>query len=781
MPKSSAAKDLYSAYTKDELWLIKETQWVRSLQNIRESQFALGNGYLGTRGIYEEIPYDSQPGTYIAGLYDKMGSQVADLVNLPNPVNFKLTIHGQKLDLVAMDYLEHRRILNMKKGLLVRQTLYEDSKERRYDYQSLRFISMHNKYIGAMQIAITALDSGCTLEINTGIDTSVFNARILSEGRKKHFRVRELGWSRNAGFLVAETLEKKQPVVYWSGFYYETNGRKVYAKENIFRLKLRKNQTVIFTKIFCIRRFPYREDHTSYKKETFKIFYKAFRSNFTTLLKDHMAAWEKLWKKADIVIEGVANIQQNLRFNIYHMLICANYDYGLSSLPARTLSGEGYRGHIFWDAEIFIMPFYLLNLPNIAKNMLLYRYRRLERARLLAKNEGFKGVKFPWESAYTGDEETPEWARDIDGTIIKIHTHKFEHHITSDIAYAIYKYYLFTGDEKFMKHCGYEMFFETARFWASRVEFNKRKGVYEIKRVIGPDEFHIEVDNNAYTNMMAKWNLITAHKIFYNNIRGKASSYGHLIKRLGLKEKEVRQWRKIASKIVINIKKDKLIEQFDGYFKLRKTIPARTDENGIPLMPIKLKAKDLGKTQLVKQADVLMLLYLLDDVFNLETKRKNYEFYGVRTVHKSSLSPSVHSLVACEVEDLHKAYNFFNVALRADISNLYGNTPEGIHAACLGGTWQAVVFGFAGVKIRKERLFINPRMPRSWRKMIFSLFWKQNLVKLEFTNERVKIRVVSSQRKYIEIGVFDRDFSLKANKYYVFKRSLPGYIPLQHY
>jgi kojibiose phosphorylase len=763
-------KDIYYSYTTDELWLIKETEWVKSLQNIREAQFALGNGYLGTRGVYEEIPFDAMPGTYIAGVYDKMGSQVDELVNLPNPINFKFTIEGEKLDLIAMDVLEHRRVLNMKKALLVRRTLYKDTKKRRYDYQSLRFISLCNKNIGVMQIALTPLDGSCTIDINTGIDTSVSNQGILSEGRKRHFRIRELGQSHNAGYLIIETLERKHTVVYWSGFYYRINGKKIFAKHNIFRLKLRKNQTVIFTKIFYIRHFPYRENHAYYKKKSFEMFYKVFRSDFSGLLKEHIKAWERLWRKADILIKGTANLQQNLRFNIYHMLICCHYDNGLSSIGARTLTGEGYRGHIFWDAEIFLFPFYLFNFPQIAKNMLLYRYKRLDKARELARREGFKGAKFAWESADTGDEETPEWSKDFDGTVIKIYTHKQEHHITADIAYAFYRYYIATEDEEFYKY-GAEVIFETARFWASRVEYNKKRKVYEIKNVIGPDEFHRDVNNNAYTNIMAKWNLITAAKLFEKIKKRKPSLLRRLKNKLDLKDKEIKEWRKVASKIIINIdKKTKIIEQFDNYFKLKDVIINKTDENGIPILPRNLKAKDLGKTKLVKQADVLMFIYLLNDAFSLKTKIANYRFYISRTIHKSSLSPAIHSIIACEVGDLNRAYNLFNVSLRTDISNLYGNTREGIHAACLGGTWQAVVFGFAGVKIKKERLFITPRMPITWKKIIFSLFWKKNLIKLELTNERVKIKVISSQKKTIEIGIFDKLVSLKPNRSYTFDK-----------
>lgn len=773
-------KNIFLTYANDELWLIKETKFVRKLQNTRESQFTLGNGYMGIRGIYEEIPYDSYPGTYINGLYDKMSAQVSRLVNLPNPVNFKFAVEGEKLDVVAMDIVDHKRVLNMKKGVLARQTLYKDSKNRCYDYQSMRFVSQHNKNIGVMQVALTALDANCEIDVNTGIDTSVANAGVLSEGRKKHFRVKELGQHQGAGYLVSETFEKKYTLVYWAGFYYQTNGKKIIAEDNVFRLKFKKNQTVIFTKVFCIKHFPYKVNHSLQKKDVFNIFNKAFKSDFSTLFKEHLKAWGKLWKRADIIIEGTANIQQNMRFNIYHMLICVYSDSGFSSIGARTLSGEGYRGHIFWDAEIFLLPFYLFTFPKVAKNMLLYRYRRLAKSKEIAKENGYKGAQFAWESAGTGEEETPGWARDIDRTIIKIHTHQFEHHITADVAYAINKYYLATRDDKFMQDYGYEMLIETARFWASRVEYNKKKNKYEIKQVIGPDEFHVNVNNNAFTNMMVKWNLLTVVKLL-EKLKKKPNSCKQIRRKTNLKDKEIKQWLKISSKIVTYISKKKIIEQFDGYFKLKKVNLSRTDENGIPLLPVKLKAKDLAKTQIVKQADVLMLIYLLNDVFSKKTKLANYDFYISRTVHKSSLSASMHAFIASEVGDLHKAYNFFNVCLRTDISDLYGNTAEGIHAASLGGTWQALIFGFAGIEIRKNKLAINPRMPRSWRKLIFSLEWQESLIKLELTNDLIKIRISSSKQKSIKMGIFDEIITIRINKSYRFQRPLLKFKEEEYY
>jgi kojibiose phosphorylase len=299
--------------------------------------------------------------------------------------------------------------------------------------------------------------------------------------------------------------------------------------------------------------------------------------------------------------------------------------------------------------------------------------------------------------------------------------------------------------------------------------------------VIGPDEFHVDVNNNAYTNMLAKWNLTVAYKMFCKLKRSHPSLLRRLKRKLDLKENELKLWKRVASRIIINTKRNGLIEQFDGFLKLREVVITETDENGIPLMPHRLKAKELKKTQLIKQADVLMLIYLLNWAFNKKTKKINYDFYIKKTLHKSSLSPSIHSILASERGDLQRAYSLFNVSLRTDISNLYGNTKEGIHAASLGGTWQAVVFGFAGVCIKKEKLFINPRMPRTWGKLVFSLLWRQSLLQLEITSDTVKVKVISPKKREVEIGIFNTSVFIKPNKVYTFKRKIPVSKPEYYY
>lgn len=762
-------KDYYANYKAEDLWCIKEDGFDPEIQNIRESQFALGNGYLGVRGSLEEKPLGSMPGTYIAGIYDRLTSQVADLVNFPNPFFFKFILSGEKFGAVAMDSVEHHRILNMKDGLLLRRTIYSDVKNKRYDYQSLRFISMDNKNVGVMQITLTPLDDNVQIEVQSGIDTSVFNPGGITEGNKKHFHIKELAHEEYESFRLFETLEKNFNVIYRSGFYYKIGKKKVYATDNILRLKLKKKQTITFTRIFFIASCSPGKNLEKLKETSRKEFRKVFKSNFETLLKKHTQRMHKLWDFSDVVIEGTNDIQKNFRFNIFHMLICAHSDEGFSSIGARTLSGEGYRGHIFWDAEIFMLPFYAYCLPEVARNMLLYRYRRLDQARTIAKDKGYKGAMFPWESAGTGEEETPPWAKDLDGRIVSIKTNRLEHHITADIAYTLMNYVAVTDDHEFMQRYGYEMLFETARFWASRVTKNRQRK-YEIKDVIGPDEFHEHVNNNAFTNMMAKWNLLSAYKAYVDLKKFHAKLRRKLSSKLNLSQKEVQHWRYIASLLVFKQKKDRLIEQFDGFFRKRDIKVVSFDENNIPLLPKGIKVKDYNTTQFVKQADVLMLLYLFRDIYSHKTKEINFRYYVSRTLHKSSLSAAMHCLMALEVGALNQAYQFFNVALRADISNLHGNTGEGVHAASLGGVWQCVVNGFAGIHKKGTRLAINPYMPKSWRSIKCSLLWKKCLVKIEASNSEVCLRVEAKQKKKIKIEVFGKDHLLYLNRDYSFRR-----------
>ncbi|MCL0062415.1 hypothetical protein M1N62_05615 [Thermodesulfovibrionales bacterium] len=756
-------EDYFANYLSDTHWQIFETGWDPELQNVHETQLALGNGYIGSRSILEENPPNCRPGTFFAGLYEGTRALVPELINAPNPIDFKISIDGEKLGVTAMDVLDHRRILDMYKGILVRHTIYSNARGKRFNYQSMRFFSMHDKNTAAMQVYLTSLDEDAAFTLTNSIDASIVNRGFVTEGDKKHVTIVETNKFGNVNYVCTKTIEKETLIAYASQVVVKKDKKTYSVPDWAFKLHLKKGETACITNYLSFHTSLYPSTEKT-KKAALKSVTESVKKGFDQLFREHCKVWEKKWKRANIEIDGDPNIERLIRFNIYHLLIAASENCDDISIGAKALTGEGYRGHIFWDAEIFCLPFFIYTNPSIARTLLLYRYNRLNAARNIAKETGYQGARFPWESADTGEETTPSWYKDGSGKIQKVLTMEQECHITADIAYAVVHYFSATNDVDFLLNYGLEIILEAARFWASRVEYNQRKKRYEINNVIGPDEFHENVNNNAYTNILAQWNLRMAAKLCKVCQRKYPTKVKKLTTRINLKPSDLENWRQVASKIYIPIsKKTGLIEQFEGYFKKRKLPLPELDHHSLPLYPAKIR--DLGDTQYVKQADVVMILFLLSDFFSLKTKKKNYIFYEKRTLHKSSLSAPVYAALGAEIGEEHKAYHYFEIATYADLKNIYGNTAMGIHAASLGGTWQALIHGFAGMKIRKEILSFNPHLPSQWKRLRTSIKFRGSDISVDIDKEKVNLYFSSkSKTDQLPIRVYGTRYTLLANK-----------------
>jgi len=762
-------KSIFSKYLSKEEWLIREKGYFPDKRMARESMFTLGNGYLGSRGIYEEIPDGTEPGTYIAGVYDAAASMVPELVNAPNPIDFRIIVEGEKLDVDRMNILENERILDLKKGLLTRRTVFSDTRGRRFLYESLRFFSLHDTNIGCMQVYLKALDNPARIIVQDTVDDSVTNIGSLLEGRKRHSHLVDVSTVGDMNYLCVKTFTNKIWIAYASFLAvargpYDGMG----TLNKIFNLTIKKRESICFTKIFSI----HTSRHISYKKLeriTTKDLHRAKMMGLEKLLERHIKAWQEKWQSSDVRIKGDKEVQKALHFNIYHLIISGKENDENVSIGARTLSGNGYRGHVFWDTELFILPFFIYTNPKVARNLLMYRYRRINIARKIAWENGYKGVLFPWESADTGEDTTPPYAKNLDGTIIEIHTGAMEHHIMSDIAYAACHYFAATADMDFMFNAGLEIMFETARFWASRVVYNKTTKSFDIRKVIGPDEFHEGVDNNAYTNRMAKWNLQKAIDLYYKFSNENPRMFKKVKRKLSINEKEIEEWSRIADRIKTPRTKSKgIIEEFDGYFKKKDVILDKFNHHFMPVLPKNVKLGDISKTQLVKQPDVVMLMYLLPEAFTEHEKAQNYSYYVKRTLHKSSLSPSIYSIIASEVNDRTRGYLFFLFSLYADLKDTHGNTKEGIHAASLGGTWQATIMGFAGFRIIDEMPSFEPSLPGHWRSISFILRWKKCDLNVKVSNRRVTLFVSSKKGKgSILIKCFNAVHKIPFNKKYI--------------
>ena len=730
----------------DKAWLISENEWDEKKQKEWETLFCIGNGYVCSRGILEEVPYDSTPGTYVAGVFDKTGAQITELVNLPNPFWFKFDMGGEKIGAVAMDIVNHERVLDMQKGILHRKTKYFSAHHQMVEYQSKRFISMHDPNVGFIEILVKPLDSDISLNVQTIIDTSVTNKGMLTEGRKRHFQTSELKVEKDGiHYHTVETFEKRIKIAYASILEITKKNRAKRVSDRALKIKIKKGEAVTFRKYFTI--MTSREvNEKSLKGQSLKKLRKVLKAGITPLIKSHVKAWEKRWEDCDFRIKGDDHALHALRFNIYSLIIGGREKDYDASVGARTLSGEGYRGHVFWDAEIFAFPFYLYTMPKMAENMLLYRARRLGHALNNAKARGYDGSLYPWESADTGEECTPSWSKGYDGTIIRIYTHEQEHHIVADIAFALNQYHETTGDTKFHWKYGLEMMFASAQFWASRVKYNEKYKAYVIKRIIGPDEFHESVKNNVFTNELARWNLRRAAKWYMDAKKQRPKHLQKIAKSLNLKPKEVANWKKIADKIYIS-RKGKLLEQFSGYLRLKETPIIKLDNKFMPLLPPGVTWQNIGETKLLKQADVVMLFGLLPELYSLAEQKYNYKYYERRTMHRSSLSASVHALVGARLGFGNRALHYFAHALSTDLGNTAGNLDDGIHAANCGGVWQAAFFGFAGVSFSDNKMNLDPKLPAHCKEFSFRLWWQGCQFQIVLTDDDVVVHAKSGRMK----------------------------------
>jgi kojibiose phosphorylase len=448
--------------------------------------------------------------------------------------------------------------------------------------------------------------------------------------------------------------------------------------------------------------------------------------DYDTLKAEHRVGWLEMWRETDVVIDGDDEAQLAIRFSLFQLQVAAPRHDDRVSIGAKTLSGLGYRGHVFWDTEIFALPFFIFTQPAIARNMLMYRYHTLPGARRKAAGNGFSGAQYAWESAATGDEVTPTWVPDFTGKgLVRIWTGDIEIHITADVAYAIIQYWRVTGDDDFMRDYGAEMILDTARFWGDRAELEEdaygRR--YALRDVIGPDEYHDHVDNNIFTNRMAQWHLETAMRLLRWLEETYPEKAAELKERLDLNPARLGQWQDVAANLILHYDRTTgLMEQFDNFFQLKEVNwPAYADRT--LSMQVILGIEGANEHQVLKQADAILLLCLLREEYDERTWQANWDYYNPRTDHSygSSLSPAMHAWAAAEMDRPEEAYNHFMLAARADLKDIRGNAGDGIHAASAGGLWQAAVFGFAGLRLTANGFKVEPLLPGNWRRLAFPI------------------------------------------------------------
>ncbi len=763
-------------------WIIEEKKSGKKTAGKYETVFALGNGYRSLRGQSPFAP-SYIPGNFIAGIFDKSEAQVTELVNLPDPLPMQFFVDYEKVSTEGDGCSSSRRWLDMEKALLVTEINYSAENGSSVSISSERFVSRANVHEWTEKWTCMAKNFSHRMLVSIAIDGNIISSKHNPIEAAKHFDVEnaashELAKGLSALSMNVKTFEKGlwvteavclSPATGSSALGLIRVRRGKEKIEAVYELNLEEGIPVVF--------YRYGTTWSGRDKETLgtsesEINAQALRGlntfvsyGYENSKADHEAALRRFWDSSDIIIEGDERAQRGLRFNILQLYNCASDTDDTVSIGAKGLHGEGYRGHVFWDTETFMLPFFIFTQPKIARNLLSYRYNTIEGARENARKNTMRGSRFAWESADAGTETTPQWGVDYGGNRVRIWTGDIEVHINADITYAILKYLQITGDVYFLETRGFPLLLETALFWSDFVLFNEKEDRYEIRDVIGPDEFHEHVDNNTFTNYLVKWSLRKTLEYIVLYQKTNPFLIETALHNAGIAEADLEKWKLIEHKMYIPIKENsEIIEQFEGYSQLKDILVSEHDENGMPLWPKGVDVTKLGETTLLKQADVVMLFGMLGEEFTHDIKQKNYIYYEKRTMHKSSLSPSMYAMIGLSINRTDHAYDYFIKAIETDLSDNQGNTDSGLHAASAGGSWQVAVYGFGGLTVdRENRVHINPWLPPLWTSLSYSFAWRGIIIHVKAVSDGVYVRCSLLEEKDLDCVVSIIVYKQKVN------------------
>ena len=726
-------------------WCVTVDSFRRERVAGEETMFTRANGHHGVRGSLEFARYLGAPGSFFSGFYDRAPVFFEEMVNTPTWVDLTIQADGLFLDPSGVEVREYRRTLDLCQGLLHTVLVWLDTKGHRTRYESFRLVHRQRRHWALLWGRVTPENWSGELLLAGGIDARIANVQSQSQMRVQHLAVTRLAADDLGVVYEGRTLTGNLPVSVRTHLAVSNGtGRHLrhgdQSLQEVWWVPAVKGRPVTFCKsVAAVALLQAEADAGPVARRELRAL---LRAGQPRALAGQQRAWQIRWKRADVVIGGHVGDRAAVRFNIFHLLSLDPEEDLDVSIGAKGLHGEGYRGHFFWDTEIFMLPFYLATRPATARNLLLYRCRRLAGARRHASDWGQRGARFPWESCTTGGDVSPTKPRDIlAGQVGSQPVEHFQVHITADIAYAVARYRLATGDDEFFREHGAQLLIETAQFWASRVEWDSARQRYVIRNVQCVDEFHVHVDNNAFTNYLAAENLRLAGAAVAELRRRAPALLRRLRRATGLTDKEVRAWAKIRDGLVLPFDPATgLVEQFDGYFALT-SIKVGFDANGWPFLPPEFWSGPWRQSQVIKQADVVLATYLLPDTFSDAAKRANFLFYEERDEQSSSLSPSSYAILGAEVGEVERAYRSFRVSAYRDL--VFRKNNDGIHAACLGATWQACVNGFGGLRVRADGLHFRPRLPRVWNRLAYAVVWQGRRIAVEITPATVSVRLVA--------------------------------------
>ena len=732
-------------------WLVKETEFQPEYARKYESIMCQGNGYMGIRAATEESYEKTVRYALVAGTFDKMEKKnTTELPNSADVTAVYLSADGIDLALAEGNYCNYDRTLNLRNGLLTRSFVWTPKEGVRIQFSSERFVSLSDRHVIGQRVALKVLEGETEITLNTGI-------RAGERYGEAHFVDME-------GILHGDILQCAE-TTHESGINFVTSAtvtalnRDVSGCEKLLPLtsvleadrllsgctkRMHAGEDLVIEKLCRLattRDCDFKNDSDEWDRE---VLLRREKAQMRELKKVGYAAakeasaqsWSKLWQERDIVITGSADEDiLSFRFAVYHLTIMAPLHDNRMNIGAKGLSGKGYWGHTFWDTEVYMLPYFIWEDPKGARSLMEYRYLCLDASRKKAKDNGFEGAMYPWEAAWITDGDTcPE-----------DHFAKHEFHVTADVAYGVYYYYEATHDIDFMLRCGCEILFETAQFWKSRLEYNAELDIYEIRDVIGPDEFTHEANNNAFTNYLAHLNLTLADQWQARLQQEYPLEYARLNKKLDI-ENKVAAWRERASKLKLPVANEQnILPQDDDYLTLPE-IDLTIYRAGIKKLRKDYPYPTYTRLKVSKQADVMNLFLLREDLFPLEVKKASLAYYEPFCVHESSLSLCAYSMLAADCGEDQSAYSLFERARAIDLGPNMKSSDEGIHAASLGGVWQCCVLGFCGVRLCGSQLRVEPNLPAAWDSITAKIWWRGSRLEITATHTDVTVQVLEGPK-----------------------------------
>jgi len=743
-------------FIKTNPWKIIQKGFNKEDNEIYESLMSIGNGHMGMRGNLEEkFSGHSLKGTYIAGVYYPDKTRVgwwkngypeyfAKVLNSTDLIGIDLTIDGENIDLNVNAPTEFYRELDMKKGVLNRHYNLNVS-GKKFKIEVSRFTSMQAIELGAIQYSITAFDQSANI-----IMESYLNGNVRNEDANYNDFFWEHIHTENQ-YITLKT--KKVDFKVTSGMGNSINKRIIPLKKSEelftsekFEYNLDPNETLTLDKFFTVTtNRDYLEDALVEKaKENINL---AIEKGYNQLLAEHTQAWKDIWINSDIQIEGDDLAQQGIRFNIFHLMQTYHGHDPRLNIGPKGFTGEKYGGSTYWDTEAYCLPFYLSTSDKkVPKNLLEYRYNHLEKAIENADKLGVDGALYPMVTM-NGEECHNEWEITFE-----------EIHRNGAIAYAIYNYINYTGEKSYLIDKGLEVLMQISRFWADRVHYSTHKEQYVMHGVTGPNEYENNINNNWYTSKIAIWTLkYTLESMAYVKSID-PNSYKQLLKKISFEEKEAEQWLDIIKNMYLGYDEERnIFLQQDGYLdkeqKLTKDIP----KDELPLVKNWSWDKIL-RSPYIKQADVLQGIFLFEDEFTLEEMKSNFDYYEARTVHESSLSPCIYSIIAGAIGYEKTAYELYLRTSRLDLEDYNGDTEDGLHITSMAGTWMSIIYGFGKFRVKNDTIHLNPFIPKEWDAYKFKILFRENLLAISVSNNDV--RIILEKGDVLPIVVADEEYTL---------------------